>query len=285
MADQGAKLARVGDLKSTLAKDNVRASQIVGEIISDFQMDAIALVFRAAHGSKKRESALVDLLLARGDAGCAVSDKAIEMVLADRTHEQRANAIQQMAFCPARIRFAPMLRSIARDRADPDWGCSVNSLGALKDPNAIDVLMDHAQGVNTPFVLIAALVSLRAPEAALVFEPNLKHPEPRTRTFALWGLASLKFEVALGALVHLLDDPDIRTSTTFEPGESRRAAQALADIHGWPFEWGDQMSFDHVKRCCCARYSSAFVQTCMSALAKGLLSLPEYESHGRTKPS
>lgn len=266
MTDREEKNSRVGGLKSALAKDNAQAAVIIGEIISDFPMHAAALIFRAAHGSKKRESALVELLLARGDAGCAVSDQAVERVLADAKHGQRDSAIQQMAFRPERMRFAPVLRNIVRNRTGPHWASAVASLGALKDKEAIGVLMEHTCGQGTPFVVISALVHLRCPEAALVFEPNLTHPDPRTRTFALWGLASLKYEAALGALVHLLDDPDIYTPTQFEPGQSRKAAQALADIHGWPFEWGNEASFDEVKRRCRERYSDAFVQMSLSAL-------------------
>jgi hypothetical protein len=98
---------------------------------------------------------------------------------------------------------------------------------------------------------------------------------PRTRTFALWGLAALKYEAPLGVLVHLLDDPDIRTSTGFEPGQSFRAAQALADIHAWPFKWGDRELFDEVKRRCRDLYWEDFVQASRAALEKGSLNLPK----------
>lgn len=160
-------------------------------------------------------------------------------------------------------------------------GWAVFTIGRLKDKGAIDVLMDHTCGQDTPFVVINALVSLECPEAALVFEPNLTHPDPRTRSFALWGLAALKYDAAIGGLVHWLDDPEIRTASSFEPGESRRTAQALAAIHGWPFEWGDQASFDEVKRRCRELYSEAFVAACLAALAAGRLDLPESAAHLR----
>jgi len=35
----------------------------------------------------------------------------------------------------------------------------------------------------------------------------------------------------------MLDDPPVETPTSYDPGESMRAAQALCDIFDWPFEW------------------------------------------------
>ncbi len=36
----------------------------------------------------------------------------------------------------------------------------------------------------------------------------------------------------------MLDDPEVEPPpTSFDPGESLRAAQALCDIRGWPFRW------------------------------------------------
>jgi hypothetical protein len=45
----------------------------------------------------------------------------------------------------------------------------------------------------------------------------------------------------------MLDDPAKETPTRYDPGESLRAAQALCDIHGWPFEW-DASWVDKTKR-------------------------------------
>jgi hypothetical protein len=264
----------IADLKDALAKSEERAAQIVGELVSQYGIGAVDFFQRSARGSSKRERALLNLLLTRGDGGCAVSDQFVSGVIGDREHAQRSSAIQLAAFDPRRVRFAPRLREIAKDRTDPDWAFAVSTLGDLRDRDAVEILMAHTRGQQTPFVLVAALVRLKCPEAALVFEPNLAHPEARTRVFALWGLAALKYEAALGALVHLLDEPDVQTATTFQPGQSRRAAQALAEIHGWPFEWEDRASFEDIRMRARARYSQAFVQACLAALAKGKLTLP-----------
>lgn len=266
----------IAALRDALGKDDAEAARLIGAAIETSGEAALALLGKAAHPSDKRRKSLANLLLRRGDGGCgcAVSDKAIRAIITDPAHIARSSMIQQAGDKPERIRFAPLLREIARRRDDPEWGFAVMSLGRLKDHDAIGVLMDHTCGQDTPFTVIAALVPLRCPEAALAFEPNITHPEPRTRVFALWGLAALKYETPLGALVHLLDDPDVRTPHSFEPGQSWRAAQALADILGWPYKWGDKQAFEALKSRCRERFSEDFVRQCLAALAKGQLSLP-----------
>jgi hypothetical protein len=54
---------------------------------------------------------------------------------------------------------------------------------------------------------------------------------------AAWGLGKLGDRNAYEYLTEMLDDPQVKTENTFEPGESIRAAQAIADINGWDFEW------------------------------------------------
>jgi hypothetical protein len=46
--------------------------------------------------------------------------------------------------------------------------------------------------------------------------------------------------VALAYLKEMLDDADIDTPRSHTPGQSIRAAQAVADVLGFPFEWGKQ---------------------------------------------
>ncbi|MEO1328544.1 MAG: hypothetical protein AAFW46_02685 [Pseudomonadota bacterium] len=233
---------------------------------------AAPLLRRAAKGSKAREEALADLLLARGDAGCAVSDAMVGGLLGDAAHPARSGVAQKCAFDPRRIRLAPALRPIAADRSDPDWSFAVMSLGALRDPGALDLLMEQTCGVETPFPVLAALVPLRAPEAALLFEPMLAHPEPRYRTYALWGLAGVGYETAVGGLVALLEDPDMRSAQSFAPGQARRAAQALADLFDWPFEARPDPVAE-IRARCRERFSAAFVEACAADLGAGRLRL------------
>lgn len=263
----------LNELKRSITTDPERAQLMVASIITDIPDQSLELLRRAAKGSQKRLDGLIGALLDRGDTGCDISDCFINDILGNPSHEARASTIQRLAFHPSRVRFSNALRRIASDRSDRDWSWAVGTLGALRDRGAIDVLMDHTTGLSTPFVLLQALVGLRCPEAALVFEPNLHHPDPRNRTFALWGLAALEYDVAIGALVQLLDHPDRREQGLFEPGQSWRAAQALADVMGWKYEWGDAQSFAALKKRAREKYPADFVKKCVLAIGNGRLTL------------
>lgn len=264
--------AEAAAMKALLGVDDGAAAASAATLIAARGDRALAVLRAAAKGAKKREEALADLLLRLGDEGCAVADAGAADILREPGHAARSGLVQTIAFDPRRLRLAPALRAIAGDRTDPDWAFAVATLGALADGEALDLLMDQTCGVETPFVVLQALVRLRAPEADLCFEPNLRHPEPRIRTFALWGLAANGWATALGGLIDLLDDADVRTESGFTPGQSVRAAQALADIHGWPFVWG-KPAVPEVKARCAERYSAEFVAECRADLAAGRLRL------------
>jgi hypothetical protein len=192
------------------------AHELLDQLISARGLNALPFIKRAAKGSKKREIVLVGLYLERGDVGCSVSDVGIRFILADATHVARDTAVQSMRWDQRHKRFAPDMRKIAANQSDPSWSYAVEALGEWSDAESLEILMSQTTGVTTPFVLLSVLVKLRRPEAMIVFEMNVTHPEARTRAFALWGLAALGYEQAIGALVGLLDDPDVYTETPTE---------------------------------------------------------------------
>lgn len=61
------------------------------------------------------------------------------------------------------------------------------------------------------------------------------------RIMAAWALAKSGDQAAEKFLVEMLDDPATKSKSdgvvTFDPGESLRAAQAIANLHGWDFQW------------------------------------------------
>jgi hypothetical protein len=257
-------------IKAATSDDTADAHALLAEVIAARGSEALQLFHRASKRSKKCTFALASLLLERGDTGCAVSDAAIIAILADQKHVARDAVLGSMQ-SSAQCRFAPALRDIAKKRNDPGWSYAVDALGKWHDVPAIDILISHCAGVETPFVLLAALVRLRPPEAAAVFEQNLTHADPRERTFALWGLAALGYAEPVAALIRLLDDPDISTATSFTPGQSMRAAQALADVFGIPFEWGDTAEVEKIRQHFKNLYSSEGLATLAADLAAGQL--------------
>lgn len=262
--------ALVQELKALLG--DPKHSGAVAERVRAAGDAGLGALRAAAKGSKKREQVRLDALLLLGDAGAPAADGEVREVLRTQTHAGRDLLLQRLASERSRLRFAPELRAIAANAADPGWSWAVGTLGELRDAEAVPILMEHTCGVGTPFVLLAALVKLRDPIAALCFEPNLAHPEPRTRTLALWGLAALGYETPVAALVRLLDEPDARTPTSFSPGQARRAAQALCDVHDWPFEWAPGIEEETRERCR-ERYTADHLERCERALARGELTL------------
>lgn len=68
------------------------------------------------------------------------------------------------------------------------------------------------------------------------FDKPTDHEDP---TIAAWGLLKLgPHPQAHAHLVSLLGDEHRETRTGYYTGTGLRAAQALADVYGWPFKWG-----------------------------------------------
>ncbi len=81
-----------------------------------------------------------------------------------------------------------------------------------------------------------------------VFETDDKKSN---KIIAAWGLAKLGSAKGYDYLISMLDDPErvitTDTTTTYDPGEAIRAAQAISDINGWEFEWNTS-SVDMVRK-------------------------------------
>lgn len=60
---------------------------------------------------------------------------------------------------------------------------------------------------------------------------------PSDRVICAWGLAKLGDTQAYDYLIKMLGDPDVQIPHSYSSLESLRAAQAICDVKGWPFEW------------------------------------------------
>jgi HEAT repeat protein len=90
--------------------------------------------------------------------------------------------------------------------------------------------------------LLPALTAYADPLCRPALERYFRPDSPKdVRVLAAWGLGKLGDEGAIRYLAGMLDDPEVKTPTSFDPGQSRRAAQALCDIRGWPFRWDDRL--------------------------------------------
>jgi hypothetical protein len=138
--------------------------------------------------------------------------------------------------------LAPRLNDIIEH--DPDQFCresAVCAAGRLRAPECLPALLRVAETFDeyNRWRIASSLSRIGREECRAQLTKwfsDLSQPKG-TRIFCAWGLAKLCDQEAVKYLVEMLDDPDERGPTFFEPGESIRAAQALADVFGWPFEW------------------------------------------------
>lgn len=198
----------------------------------------LAALDRAVGRSVQRKRAAADLLAEMTDLP-EVVDR-FTAWLADANLAWRAEMI---AFIGRKglAQFAPLLNdSLA---AGGDQSClayAITSAGELRSEANLAVILKLA---NDPAIrswsrLLWALKDYGHPRCRPALRRLYREARHKgDRVIAAWGLTKLGDEQAIQYLVEMLDDPDTETPTSYDPGESIRAAQALCDIHGWPFEW------------------------------------------------
>lgn len=139
--------------------------------------------------------------------------------------------------------FAPLLNLVIT--SDPSDQCrhgAIHAATLLKSPENLPLLIAEAEKTKKamPFNLLHALSAYGSescrPFLRTIFDDATQ--EKRSRIYAAWGLAKLKDAAAFHYLIEMLDDPDESTPKSYTPGQSVRAAQAICDVKGWPFEWG-----------------------------------------------
>lgn len=147
-------------------------------------------------------------------------------------------------------RLAPELIPIIE--SDPEIVCrqgAIWSAGKLKAPDCLPVLLRLSE--NPPIELAGSLAFAFTEYAAEASRPFLqrrfgdKSANLSDRVIAAWGLAKLGEKKALRYLVEMLFDPNKKTPTSYTPGQSLRAAQAVCDIKGWQFEWNRSFVVAH----------------------------------------
>jgi hypothetical protein len=194
---------------------------------------------KAVGTSRKRREEAVYVLSELTDIPGAV--ERIGQSLKDPDPKWRSWLIQTVANRKLR-QFAPLLNEIIEH--DPDEfsrDMAIHAAGALRERENLPTLLRLAGDCEPTLVwrLAVALGSYATEECRPFlrqwFEDE-RH-EKSTRIFAAWGLGKLGDAKAVDYLIAMLHDPDRHTATSFEPGQSIRAAQAVCDIHGWPFEW------------------------------------------------
>jgi HEAT repeat protein len=138
--------------------------------------------------------------------------------------------------------FAPLLNDALAGKADDHCQAyAITAAGELRSEANLPALLKLAGDPAFDPLFRRMLWALRDyvhPLCRPALERFFQADRPKeVRVFAAWGLGKLGDEEAVRYLVGMLDDPAVRTPTSSNPGQSLRAAQALCDIHGWPFQW------------------------------------------------
>jgi HEAT repeat protein len=194
---------------------------------------------KAIGSSRRRRQEAVYVLSELSDVAEAV--ERVGEWLKDPNEKTRSWLIQTVEHRRLK-QFAPLLNDIIE--YDPDTGCrtlAIHAAGALKQRENLPVLLRLAE--RNDQTLIGSLSWALKDYATEECQPHLQRwfedgtQRNPTRVISAWGLGKLGDEKAITYLARMLEDPDHRGPTFFAAGQSIRAAQALCDIYGWPFEW------------------------------------------------
>jgi len=199
----------------------------------------LAALDRAVGRSVQRKRAAADLLAEMTDL-----PEVVDRFTAWLTEGGLAWRAEMIAFIGQKglAEFAPLLNDALDGKADDL--CRAYAVTAAEElraeANLPALLWLASDTAYDPLFrrLLPALTAYADPRCRPALERFFRKDQPKpVRVFAAWGLGKIGDRAAIRYLADMLDDPDIHTPTSFEPGESFRAAQALCDIHGWPFEW------------------------------------------------
>lgn len=212
-----------------------RKARQVRRLWSENWLDALD---RAVGRSLRRKRAAADLL-AKLTEFPEVQDRFASWLM-DEDPAWRAEMIEFVGQ-EGLHEFAPLLNDALAGNGDElCLAYAITSAGRLRSEENIAAILKLADDPSLRLWnrLVWALKDFNHPLCRPALDRVFRAaPEKRDRAIAAWGLGKLGSEEVIRYLVEMLDDPDIETPTSFDPGESIRAAQALCDIHGWPFQW------------------------------------------------
>jgi predicted DNA-binding protein (MmcQ/YjbR family) len=202
---------------------------------------------RAVGRSKRRLRESIYLLAAMTDVE-GVAER-IAIWLNEGDSEARACLIQTIG-TDGLVQFAEYLNTAMRE--DPDENCrefAVLAAGRLRCEVNLPVLLEltrqrpPSKYSRLPWNLLWALKEFGRPEGRPYLErvfSGLKEAS-EDRVVAAWGLCKLgPHAEAREFLVGLLGEKWRDSGSGYFPAVSIRAAQALCDVYGWPFEWGQE---------------------------------------------
>lgn len=138
------------------------------------------------------------------------------------------------------VDLAPLLNYVMT--SDPDWLCrswAIAAAGRLKQPVNLQVILELAQTTHPDREpsLVYAMTSYATEECRKPLWAAFHRTRNKgNKVVAAWGLAKLRERQAIEYLGKMLYDLEKQSPVSFDPGESWRAAQAIADLFGLPYK-------------------------------------------------
>ena len=208
--------------------------------LRSLERDGILDVVRQAVGSDKRRRKYSPFVFSELYDVPGI-DKVFGELLRDADSDGRSAIIQTIGLREMRGLVGVLNDHFARESDDFCRDRLLHTLAKLADESSLPIfeyLMRRAYPRDEWRLLVAG-TTFGAPEFREYLLRVFNDPKTRKshRVMAAWGLGKLGDRNAYEYLTQMLDDPQVRTEKSFDPGESGRAAQAISDINGWTFEW------------------------------------------------
>lgn len=224
----------------------------------------VALVDKAVGRSKQRRKAAIYLYSQMTDVPEAA--ERIGQAVFDKDHELRSWVVQTIGG-EKLAQFAELLNTVMREDEDPFVRqCAVLAAADIGSDVNIATLLQLAEQPDAEITsaVLWALTKYGRPESRKyltgVFTDRRR--DDHDRVIAAWGLAKLGDEKAYAYLLKMLDDKDQEAGrwarfkhkvlgvplVLFSPGQSFRAAQAICDLHQWPFD-GSAEGVEQTRQC------------------------------------
>jgi len=138
--------------------------------------------------------------------------------------------------------FVPILNVQFYKESDPDCkGALISTSSTLKSESSFPIFLELSLNAQEKdyWRLAWAFKNYAKDEGRPFLQKvfNDKQSGKSEKVVAAWGLVKIGERSYYDYLLKMLYDPDIETSTSYSPGESIRAAQAICDINNWDFVW------------------------------------------------
>ncbi len=168
-------------------------------------------------------------------------DTVFEELLISSDPEDRNIIVQSIRLRRLR-KFVPILNSLLEKETNNSCKHTlIYALGELADESSFAIFLRLTQQAdqNYKWRLVWAFKNFAKQEGKQFLEKIFsdKQSETSDKVVAAWGLVKIGDKSYYDYLLKMLDDPDVETTTSYSPGQSMRAAQAICDINKWDFVW------------------------------------------------